>query len=134
MSVAKRSYSRWGRKIKDSSAPLTIRVRPVDIRGAVCRDHERCVIANAIKRSKKAPWVNVGADTVIIGDTPKTGRRFKLDAMGREVVRYFDTSEGGAGPTKLTLHAPTTSQRIGERKGEAHGSNRRSGKRRKPTR
>lgn len=130
----KTTYSRWGRKIKDSSEPLSIRVRPIDIKNAVCRDHERCVIANAIKRSKKAPWVNVGADTVIIGDTEKTGRRFKLDSLGKEVVRYFDTSEGGAGPTQLILHAPATSQRIGARKGEKHGSNRRSGRRRKPTR
>lgn len=95
----KTTYSRWGRKIKDSSEPLTVRVRPIDIKHAVCRDHERCVIANAIKRSKKAPWVNVGADTVIVGDSAKTGTRFKLDSLGKEVVRYFDTSEGGAGPT-----------------------------------
>jgi hypothetical protein len=130
----KRTYRRFGRKIKDSSAPLTIRVRPVDIKGAVCRDHERCVIANAIKRSKRAPWVDVGADTVIVGDTEKTGRRFKLDSLGKEVVRYFDTSEGGAGPTQLILRPPASSQRIGARHGEKHGSNRRSGRRRKPTR
>lgn len=130
----RQTYSRFGRKITDSSADLTIRVKPVDIKNAVCRDHQRCVIANAIKRIKKAPWVDVGPATVIVGDSPKTGVRFKLDALGKEVVRYFDTTEGGAAPTRLVLLRPADSQKIGARHGERSGSSRRSGKRRVPTR
>ena len=130
----KKTYSRWGCKIRDAGSSIVIRVRPQDIKHAVCRDHERCVIANAIKRTKRAPWVDVGADTVVVGETSKTGTRFKLNALGKEVVRFFDTTEGGAGPTMILLRAPSPSERIGARRGESHGSNRRSGRRRKSTR
>lgn len=128
-----KSYARWGRVIIDSTKPLALRVRPADIKGAVCRDHERCVIANAVRRSKRAPWVNVGADVVIVGVTDKTGVRYKLDSLGKEVVRHFDTTKGGAGPTRLVLQPPSACQRIGARRGEKPGSGKRS-KRARPTR
>lgn len=130
----RKSYSRWGRQITDAHSPLTIRVRTPDIESAVCRDHQKCVVANAIKRTRKASFVDVGVNTVIVGTGKGQGVRFKLDALGRQVVRYFDTHKGRAAPTNITLVPPAESQRIGARQGERHGTNRRSGKRAKPTR
>lgn len=127
-------YTRWGRPVTDAKAPISVRVIEKDIKGAVCRDHQRCVIANAIKRSKKCDFIDVGASTVIIGTQDGKATRFKLDALGRQVVRYFDLNEGRAAPTQIVLRPPSVHEKLGARKGEAHGSKKRSGRRAAPTR
>lgn len=132
--MATTEYIRWGRSIVDSESRLTVRVREPDIKGAVCRDHQRCVIANAIKRQTRASFVDVGVSTVVIGKGKDTAIRFKLDSLGKQVVRYFDKNAAKAAPTNIVLLPPSASCLIGARKGEKQGSGVRSGKRRKPTR
>ncbi len=101
------------RVIKDATDPLAIHVKAPDIKGAVCKDHQKCVVANAIKRSLRAPWVDVGASQVIVGKTATKGVRYKLNSLGREIIRFFDENDGRAAPTMIELTPATQSQRIG---------------------
>lgn len=130
-----RKYKRFGKTVVDAANSLAVRIRPTDITKAVCRDHQRCVIANAITRSQKAPWVDVGPNTVFVGVTEKLGHRYQLDAVGREMVRFFDENDGAAGPGLIVLRAPSPSAKIGARIGKNDGGpKRKKSKRRKPTR
>ncbi len=101
------------RMVKDATKPLKIHVKAPDINGAVCKDHQKCVVANAIKRSRRAPWVDVGADQVLIGTSIGKGVRYKLNTLGREVVKFFDENEGRAAPAVLVLTPAPQSQKIG---------------------
>lgn len=128
------TYNSHGRIITDAkrdSRPF--RVTKADIKGAVCKSRTECAIARAIKRSTGAPWIEVRNDVIYVGTGPDTGRRYLHGALSREQVRFFD-ERGNFAPCSVTLLAPPPHRRIGARRGEAHGTNRRSGTHRAPTR
>jgi len=92
---------------------ITITVR--DSIGAICANHQHCVIAKAIKRLTKADFVDVSASTVLV--RPKGRKsfiRYLLNPTGREQVRWFDT-KGNFAPGQVTLVAPP--KKTGRRKG-----------------
>lgn len=128
--------TRYNKVIKDGTDNLVIRVKPEDIQGAVCRDHQKCVIARAImrQRASTAKWVDVGASVVLVGTGKNTGRRYFLNQQAREQVRFFDLNDGRAAPCNVGLDAPKR-RKLGERTGQPSGSRiRRPGKRQQPTR
>src|SRR5690349_11953607 len=132
-----KTLTRYGKRISDAKGDITIRVKAADIKGAVCRDHQKCVIARAIlrQRASTAKWVDVGNAVVLIGTGEKTGKRYRLSGQAKEQVRFFDTHDGRFAPCTVTLSAPGTHRPIGARKGKRDsGSNKRSGKRTQPTR
>lgn len=84
----------------------TVAIKLQDAAKAICKDHENCVIAKAIKREFNAQWVDVGASRVLL--KRKYGNRIErylLDGLAREQVRYFDT-KGQFAPCQIVLHAP----------------------------
>lgn len=133
------SPKRFECTIKDATEPLLTHVKPVDIKGAVCRDHQRCAIARAIKRqrSKSALWVDVGAKIVLIGTGKKTAIRYVLPESAANQVKYFDTHEGAMAPCSIELRPPKGSVTLGSRTGvkarSGKAPNRRK-KRKVPTR
>jgi hypothetical protein len=123
-------------KVKDAYTDLNIRILPSDLKDAICKDHQNCVIAKAIKRKLKAQWVDVGANTVLVAKGPRVAYRYKLNSLAKDQVRYFDKGKGFV-PCKIHILAPPESQRLTYRA----GTNARSGKsgrkathRSKPTR
>lgn len=126
---------RFNTKIKDAKLGIRIRIKPQDIKGAVCRDHERCVVAKAIKRQMKATFVDVGANTVLVGTGKHTATRFLLNSVAKDQIRYFDTNDGAFAPCKVSLVAPYAKSKIGSRSGEPRGSKKRAkAVRKQPTR
>jgi hypothetical protein len=127
---------RFNTKIKDAKLNIRIRIKPEDIKGAVCRDHEKCVVAKAIKRQLKARFVNVGANTVLVGTGKFTAKRFLLNSVAREQIRYFDTNDGAFAPCKVSLVAPYSKGKIGSRTGKnaRSGKNKAKKARKQPTR
>lgn len=122
-----KTVNRWDRKLLDALKNQTVWVKPEDIKGAICRDHQRCAVARALQRQLGAPWVDVGASVVVVGiPGSKSGRRFLLSPAAKEQVRYFDTHKGAFAPTKLRLYAP--SQSTGTTLGSRAGGKARSGK------
>jgi hypothetical protein len=132
------AISRFDKQITDATDKIVIRVTPQDIKGAVCRDHQRCVIARAIlrQRSSTAKWVDVGNVVVLIGTGKKTGKRYFLGNQAKKQVKFFDLNDGRAAPCAVTLNTPSPRKKIGAQpKGRASGAKKSSGKRRsKPTR
>src|SRR3974390_949141 len=122
-----------GIKNHDAKLSLRVRVRPQDLKDAVCKDRQRCAIAQSILRQTRADWVDVGTGVVLI----KKGRqamRFVLDSVAQDQVRYFDTHRTFA-PCNVVLRPPSISKQLGYRRGERSAT--KSGghlKRRKPTR
>lgn len=120
---------------KDASRKLGIWVKPVDIKHAICRDRQKCAIAQAIKRQCQADWVDVGTCMVLIRKGKKA-TRYMLDNIGKQQVKFFDENKGAFAPCKVKLNPPPESMALGHRK----GAKRRSGpsgktvKHRKPTR
>lgn len=129
-------YKRMGIVVKDSYTDLEVEVTPDDIRHAVCRDHQKCVIARAIMRETTAKWVDVGAGIVLIGIDNSHAKRYRLSVMAKEQVRFFDTHDGRAAPCKVQLLAPPPSIRLSFSAGKKHSQKRqgRAVKRREPTR
>jgi hypothetical protein len=117
------AYLRRGIKVRDAKNEQRIRVRSLDIDGAICSDHQKCVIARAIKRQLHAEWVDVGAGVVLIKQPNKPVRRFLLDKLAREQVRYFDTHKGLYAPCDVFLVPPIGKHRLGNR----HDKSARSG-------
>ncbi len=103
-----------GRRITDSHHKKLIHVAQKDMRGAVCRDHQKCVIARAIQRQTGAPWVDVGACTVLIGTSDKTGKRYHLTPEAKEQVAYFDEKNAFA-PCVVRLRPFHGRNRLGSR-------------------
>lgn len=112
-----KTVTREGRKIIDGKQGLKLKIKPCDIDKAICRDHQRCVIARAILRRKGVQWVDVGASTVLVATSKKTCKRYLLGNLAREQVRYFDTHDGAFAPCRLELSAPTPKNRLGLRTG-----------------
>jgi len=110
------NINRKGFKLKDSKSDVNIKVHEVDFHGAVCKDHQNCVIAKAIKRQMCARYVDVGAGRVVIGTGKRTAHRFTLNKLAKEQIRYFD-NKGAFAPCVLRLFAPTDSVKLGYRKG-----------------
>ena len=130
---------RRGMKVKDSDTNLVIHVKPCDIRGAVCRDHQKCVIAKAIKRQRKvsAKWVDVGNSVVLIAGLNGSAKRYFLDTQAKKQVRYFDHNDGAFAPCAVKLVPPPESVRLGARAGQPRGTDPKKKKRAKsvmPTR
>lgn len=132
----KRTHKRFGRRILDAKKPFEIRVRPCDGKKAVCKDHQKCVIANAIMRLTGAKLVDVGPNTVFIGRGAAIATRYKLDSTGKEVVRYFDENAGLSAPSAITLRSPLGREKTGTRSGVNGGKHRkgRHGAKREATR
>lgn len=99
---------RFGCRITDAKDSLTVHVKPTDIKGAVCRDHQKCAIAKAIKRQRgsTAKWVDVGANVVLIGTGVRTAKRYYLSEPAKKQVRYFDENEGAFAPCSVALKPP----------------------------
>lgn len=93
----------------DAKKGKVISVEALDARNAVCSDHQRCVIAKAIKRVTNAHWVDVGLNTVKVRTAP-TGPivRYRLRRKAREQVRFFDT-QGQFAPCYVELSVPSPS-------------------------
>lgn len=126
-----KTTNRWDRKLLDARKHQTVWVKPQDIKGAVCRDHQKCAVARALQRQLGAPWVDVGASVVIVGTKDgKAGRRFLLSPSAKEQVRYFDTHEGAMAPCRLKLYAPPAKHKLGTRTGNKARSGK-SGKRKR---
>lgn len=134
---------RFDCKITDAKEPLEIRIKPCDIKGAVCKDHQRCVVAKAIMRQRKstAKWVDVGAAVVLIGTGQKTAKRYVLSNMAKQQIRFFDTNDGRFAPCAVELKVPGSlgivhgTQALGARAGEKPGGRKKKRKSpRKPTR
>lgn len=126
MTTATKSPKRFNCNVRDAKEPFKVHVKPEDIKGAVCRDHQRCAVARAIRRQRKsAEWVDVGAKVVVIGTGKKTAVRYVLPKAACDQVRYFDTHEGAFAPCTIKLTAPPEPLAAGARK----GANARSGKR-----
>lgn len=118
-------------KLIDAPKDRFVRVTAQDTKHAVCRDHQQCVIAKAIKRQFRCDAVNVGACVVtILKGSRKT--RFLLNRTAREQVRYFD-EKGRFAPCVVPLTAPTPSMRVGQKRvSKGPGGHRRT--RKQPTR
>lgn len=97
-------------KTMDADSHRVVTVKKQDLEGAICSDHQRCVIARAIKREFKAEFVDVGAETVFIKMPGHIMRRYKLTDMAREQVKYFDES-GAFAPCYVELKPPATSDK-----------------------
>lgn len=104
-------------RVKDAKNTSTVRVLPIDLRGAVCRDHQKCVIAQALKRKHRAKWVDVGASTVIVSKNGTTGVRYLLDKMAKDQVAHFDDGNGFS-PCRVKLFPPPPTQKLGYRRGD----------------
>ena len=97
----------------DASQDRKISVTAVDLKGSVCKDHQNCVIARAIKREMNAEWVDVGANTVIVKPwSSKKYLRYRLNSKAKEQVRFFD-KEGNFAPCYVVLSAPSPSHLLG---------------------
>lgn len=97
---------------RDAKRDLVIRVKPCDIRGAVCRDHQKCVVAKAILRQQgsTAKWVDVGNSVVLIGRSNKSADRYYLQGMAKQQIKFFDENEGLAAPCEVHLKSPIRHQ------------------------
>lgn len=137
-----KTQTRYNKRIKDAKSDVVIHVKPQDIKGAICRDHQKCVVAKAIMRQRKATthWVDVGNAVVLIGTGMNTGRRYLLKGRAKEQIRFFDENDGRFAPCSVELMAPRhgtghLARRLGSRKGEASGGGHRRGpNKNKPTR
>lgn len=90
-----------------------IYVTEQDLTKAICKDHQNCVIAKAIKRVTGAKWVDVGAATVLVKRKySSSADRYILDAVGQAQVRFFD-KEGKFAPCYVRLRAPGFDPRNG---------------------
>ena len=129
------TYRKFGRAVSDTFDPLRVRILPQDIKGAVCRDHQKCVIARALMRKTGAAWVDVGACTVLIGTSEKRAKRYRLNSVVKDQIRYFDTHKGVFAPCVVTLN-PGVHEPLQRRKGKRarSGPSGRSNPRAKPTR
>ena len=93
------SLKKWGVVVTDATDPVRIRIKLCDIKDSVCMDHQQCVIANAVTRSMKALFVDVGTQTVIVQTVRGKAKRYVLDSIGKEIVHFFDTNDGKAAPS-----------------------------------
>lgn len=125
---------KYGSELRDSKKPLKITVRLSDTKGAVCSDHQNCVIAKAIMRQTKAKWVDVGAQVVLISMRGTIAHRYFLNKVAREQVQYFDTNNGAFAPCKLILNKPGRGRTLGSRSGTKARSGHHGERRRNPTR
>lgn len=122
---------RFGRIIRDGARNLCVTVKPEDITGAICRDHQRCAVARAIKRRYKAEWVDVGAHTVLIATRKGEARKYRLSPTAKKQVQYFDTHKGAFAPCTVKLYKPYLFK---QRKVLTYSPVKRRAKRSKPTR
>jgi len=130
------TIKRYDKFIKDATDDLVIRVNEDDIKGAVCRHHQKCFIARAImrQRSSTVKWVDVGNSVVLVGTGKRTGQRYYLKGKAKEQVRYFDSHDGRFAPCVVSLAAPIR-HKLGTRTNEAPGKTRkRNRNRQQPTR
>lgn len=137
-----KTQTRYNKIIKDAKQDVVIHVKPQDIKGAKCRDHQKCVVAKAIMRQQRSStkWVDVGNSVVLVGTGKNTGRRYLLRRRAQEQVRFFDENDGRFAPCSVELIAPRTgtgqlARKLGSRVGEANiGGNTRGPNKRQPTR
>ena len=107
------TYMREGIEVRDSRHGLAVMVIPEDIAHAICKDHQRCVVARAIMRVTKALWVDVGAEIVLIGYHTRKCRRYRFGLPARRQVQYFDTHDGRFAPCTVQLLPPSHAKRLG---------------------
>ncbi len=108
-------FKRHGARIKDALKPRRFLVTEKDIDHAVCRDHQNCAFARAIKRATGADWVDVSTSRVLIKTGIHTAKRYLLPPLAREQVRYFDTHEAKMAPCLLELAVPQKHDTLGAR-------------------
>lgn len=141
MKTKTQTQTRYNKRIKDAKQDLTIHVKAQDIGGAICRDHQKCVVARAIMRQRglTTHWVDVGNTVVLIGTGKNTGRRYSVRGRAKEQIRFFDENDGRFAPCDVVLSAPGNKNhrplgsRIGEYKNKPRAKKRGPNKR-KPTR
>lgn len=109
------AFKRHDTRIVDALHDKIIEVTEKDISHAVCRDHQKCAFALAIKRKTGADWVDVSNSRVLIKTGAKTATRWLLPLIARKQVRFFDTHESKMAPCKLELKAPCISNVMGAR-------------------
>ena len=83
----KGSYKNVGKTVTDATGDLSLRITVADIDAAVCRSPHECVIAQAIMRQTRAPWVEVRNDVIYVGTSETEGVRYLHTTMSKEQVR-----------------------------------------------
>ena len=109
---------------RDASKPRRYKIIRDDLVHANPGEPTSCALARSIERHGQKPAV--GAGVVWIEEADGTRVRYILSPKDQAIIRAFDDSS--IFPTvTVTLLPPAPSQRLGARRGEAHGSDRRSG-------
>ncbi len=131
-----RAFKKHGAHIKDALKGRRFHITEADIANAVCRDHQNCAIARAIKRVTGADWVDVSASRVLIKTGKHTARRYIMPPIVQEQVRYFDTHEAKMAPCVVEIRPPPVHTKLGapshrHHNKDSHGTSKRA---RKPTR
>mgnify|MGYP001612442909 CR=1 FL=1 len=125
--IREQAFKRYDTRIVDAK---TDEVTEHDIERAVCRDHQKCAFALAIKRKTGAEWVDVSNSRVLIKTGARIATRWTLPPIARKQVKYFDTHEAKMAPCKLELKAPPVCDQLGERNKRARIAPRSARKRR----
>ncbi len=107
-------YRKFGRRVVDSRTSITVHVQAQDIEQAVCRDHQKCVIARALMRRAGVKWVDVSASVVLVAKAVGTTLRYYLSSLGKRQVRWFDTHDGAFAPCTVELQ-PTPAWKVMDR-------------------
>ena len=114
-------------KTVDATKPLRIVIQREDVAQANAGDDNACAVAQAMLRRKGVVGVSIGATTALVLDDQGVTTRYVLDRDTQALIRAFDDSD--IFPlVGVTLRPPNPGQRLGDRVGEAHGTNVRSGK------
>lgn len=103
---------------RDAKTDLRVPVDEQDMVGAVCRDHQKCVVGKAVKRKTKADWVDVDNYVVLVQFHGKNyASRYLLPPITQKQIRYFDDekNEGRFAPCEVLLKAPRHSARLTHR-------------------
>lgn len=113
--IREQAFKRYDTRIVDAKTDKKIEVTEKDIEKAICRDHQKCAFAQAIKRITGADWVDVSNSRVLIKTGARTATRWVLPLIAQKQVRFFDTHEGRMAPCKLELKAPPAHDELGAR-------------------
>lgn len=119
----------YGKEVVDATRKRAVTLTADDVENAVPTDPAHCPIALGLRRDTGVQDVSVGADMVYItmAAQPDVLVRYALSPNDKALIKAFD--EAGAFPCgyKVTLMPPPPSRQIGARRGQAHGTNVRSG-------
>lgn len=114
--------------VVDATRSLRIRLQPADAVGAKRSSPRHCVIAQAVRRRRGVVDVRIGARTARVEHGDRIVR-YLISANEQALIEGFDHGRDPfvEGYT-ITLLAPPSGRRLGDRRGEVHGTNKRSGR------